>query len=365
MKRLCYIFFVLLCISSYAGCSAKKDNAEADSANITNTAKDTVAAPTDGVDVNDSADQADQITAEGTVMEVKYESEAIAQNLIGQPAERTIYIYLPPSYNTGDKAYPVVYFLHGYGDSPQSFMTMYQPKFDEWFNNGEKEFIVVALDGNTVCGGSFYVNSPSSGNWEDYVVKELVAYMDQNYRTIPDVNSRGISGYSMGGFGALNLSLKHPDVFCSTLVFCPGVFAEDNLDAVITSWSSSYDIKKTYAQAFSPNTEDTENYGNIIKKEDIEAKNQVWKDWMNGFSNWNQKVSDYLALKQPLKSIMINYSKEDYYSWIPGGCEYLTAILKDNNISYSSDLFSGGHIVPGDAVEKYFGPFFDENLSFE
>jgi S-formylglutathione hydrolase FrmB len=244
-------------------------------------------------------------------------------------------------------------------------MTTFASKFDEQFAGSDKEFILVALDGNTMAGGSFYVNSKASGNWEDYVIDELVSYIDENYRTIATADSRGISGYSMGGFGALYISLRHPDTFSSTLVFCPGIFADNDLEAVLRTWSGATDVKKTYAQAFSPNLKDTKNYGNIIQDSDIKAKNQVWKDWMNGYSNFDQKIKDYLALKKPLKSIMINYSEKDYFDWIPRGCEDLIDQLEENGINHSSNTFIGGHIVPYDAVKMYFVPFFSENLNYK
>lgn len=364
MKKFIYILIVTLLALAITGCSDTKKDKNTAGTEITSSAE--VATPTPGITqaVVTEVPPTVKPIVEGSVVDVKFKSEAIAKNAVGQSAEKTIYIYLPPSYNSSDKSYPVVYFLHGYGDSPFIFMQTYRSQFDKAFNNGAKEFILVALDGNTKEGGSFYTNSIASGNWEDYVVDELVTYMDKNYRTIVSTDSRGIAGYSMGGFGALNLSLKHPDVFCSTLVFCPGIFAENDLDAVLNTWSGAMDVKKTYAQAFSPNLKDKDNYGNIIQTSDIEAKNKVWQEWMNGFSNWDQKLADYLALNQPLKSIMITYSDMDGYDWIPRGCVDLMGQMKQNGINYSTDKFTGGHIVPSDAVEKYFVPFFGESLSY-
>jgi pimeloyl-ACP methyl ester carboxylesterase len=379
MRKLKYLVLIALFVTAMAGCSAKNDNEDAAGDNITSedgidpAAENTTPVPTDTENqpedsVTDApADDTSQTSsqdAQGSVMPVEIQSEAIAKNVIGDKSTRKIYVYLPPSYDGSDKAYPVVYFLHGYSDSCVSFMNSYQPKLDELFKNGEKEFILVALDGNNKTGGSFYVNSAAGGNWEDFVVNEIVAYMDTNYRTIPNSESRGISGYSMGGFGALNLSLKHPDIFSSTLVFCPGVFAENDLDAVLSSWKGTPDISRSYAQAFSPDVNNTEDYGNIIQASDIEAQNTVWQDWMNGFSNWDQKLDDYLALDKPLKAIEITYSDSDYYKWIPRGCSDLLGLMEERDINYLSDTFTGGHIVPWDAIEKYFVPFFGENLTY-
>ena len=75
------------------------------------------------------------------------------------------------------------------------------------------EMIVVTPNENTQWGGSFYVNSSVTGNWEDFTVKELVNFIDTNYRTIAQAKSRAIVGHSMGGFGAITLAMKHPEVF--------------------------------------------------------------------------------------------------------------------------------------------------------
>ena len=379
MKKIWYLFLVACFIIGLSGCSGNNDKTDTVGTEITPAEKaltptEEETTPTDSlpekqeITVTPAADNSSaEVTEikEGSIMDIEYESKAIATNVVGDKSLRKFYIYLPPSYETSEKKYPVVYFLHGYGDSPNGFLMSYKNSLDKEFSNGAKEFILVALDGNNKSGGSFYVNSPVAGNWEDYVVEEVVAYMDQNYRTIADSASRGMSGYSMGGFGALYLALRHPDVFNSTMVFCPGVFAEDDLDSVLLSWQSWFDVKRSYAQAFSPDQNNTKFYGNIISDADIEAKNTVWKNWMDGYSNWGQKLEDYLALNTPLAAIEINYSEADSFSWIPGGCQYLAELMKEKNISYTINKFDGGHIVPRNAMEVNFVPFFGEHLTYD
>src|SRR5438067_12746368 len=75
--------------------------------------------------------------------------------------------------------------------------------------------IIVIPNGQDAYLGSFYVNSVTAGNWEDYIARDVVAYVDSHYRTVAGAEGRGIAGHSMGGFGALNLGLKHPDVFAA------------------------------------------------------------------------------------------------------------------------------------------------------
>ena len=81
--------------------------------------------------------------------------------------------------------------------------------------------IVVAPNGRNAYGGAFYTNSTVNGNWEDYLVRDLVAYVDANYRTLARPESRGIAGHSMGGYGAIVLAMKHPDVFSTLYALSP------------------------------------------------------------------------------------------------------------------------------------------------
>jgi Predicted esterase len=298
-------------------------------------------------------------------MKVIIHSEAISQNIIGDSGDRPIYLYLPPSYATSKKSYPVVYYLDGYGASPEDLLERNRNKLDELFLSGKKEFILVGTDGINKTGGSYYVNSPISGKWEDYITGELVDYIDTNFRTIADRSSRAIAGCSMGGFGALNLSMRHPEVYSSVLAFCPALFVEQELEQVLASWNDRYDVLASYAQAFSPDTGNKEDFGNIIKASDIKEKNEVWKNWISGFSNWEQKLKHYLTLSHSLKSILIAYSWEDPYRWIPEGCSYLISQFREKNIPYTVDHYKGGHIVPEDAIEKYMIPFFNRNLNYE
>ena len=141
-------------------------------------------------------------------------SQALAGNLLGDPIERGFYVVLPSDYATSDKHYPVVYGLHGYMGSEYVNPMEFQSAQESALRYGRvKEMIFVFPNASNLLGGSMYLSSPTIGDYETYLTKELVEYIDANYRTIPDRKSRGIMGCSMGADGAMHLALKYPDVY--------------------------------------------------------------------------------------------------------------------------------------------------------
>lgn len=146
---------------------------------------------------------------------------SLRHNLLGESSVRPMSVYLPPSYSTSPhRRYPVLYFLHGFDADDRAIIKGgYQNlniriSMDSLIHLGRaKEMIVVMPSARNAYNGSFYANSPVTGNWEDFVARDLVRYIDRKYRTIRDRTARGITGHSMGGFGALYVAMRHPDRF--------------------------------------------------------------------------------------------------------------------------------------------------------
>jgi S-formylglutathione hydrolase FrmB len=121
---------------------------------------------------------------------------------------------LPSNYATSGKRYPVLYFLHGlFGNDHRWIDRGGKEIFDRLTADGTiGQFIVVLPDG----GETFYINSEDGKDrYEDFFVQELVPFIDRHYRTIATRDARGISGLSMGGYGALHLAMRHADLFGS------------------------------------------------------------------------------------------------------------------------------------------------------
>lgn len=129
---------------------------------------------------------------------------------IGRPTKYMI--FLPDDYEESEKTYPVLYLLHGFSQNytvwPMMGVSEYLDTYDD--------LIIVMPD----AGNSWYVNwaetdNDELNNWEDFMIYDLIHNVDQTFRTIPAREGRAISGLSMGGYGALILGLRHPDMFCS------------------------------------------------------------------------------------------------------------------------------------------------------
>jgi enterochelin esterase-like enzyme len=156
--------------------------------------------------------------APGTVERITVHGKALEGNLEGDSPDREVAVYLPAGYAANqDRRYPVVYLLHGYGGREDTFLARLanlQESGDRLAAaQGFSSAIVVTPNAYSLHKGSMYSNSPTTGDWERFIAEDLVAHMDGHYRTLPDRMSRGLAGHSMGGYGALRIGMKRPDVF--------------------------------------------------------------------------------------------------------------------------------------------------------
>jgi S-formylglutathione hydrolase FrmB len=159
-----------------------------------------------------------------TVEKVRVHGAHLEGNLEGNSAERDVLVFLPPSYGEdAERRYPVVYALHGYSIGAEQWsQEIHVPQTIEGaFAQGGREMIVVLPDSKTVHNGSMYSSSPTTGDFERFIARDVVSYIDDHYRTIPERRARGLVGHSMGGYGASRIGMKHADVFGSLYVMSP------------------------------------------------------------------------------------------------------------------------------------------------
>ena len=122
-------------------------------------------------------------------------------------------IVLPASFDA-DKAkrFPILYELHGLGDNEQFFVHsgLWNLVEDLWEGGKLKEFLIAT----PAAGASFYINSKDGKvRYEDFLLREFFPFVESRYRVSPGRANRAISGVSMGGYGALHLAFRHPQLF--------------------------------------------------------------------------------------------------------------------------------------------------------
>ncbi len=150
--------------------------------------------------------------------------KALEGNLEGNAVDRTVLVILPPSYAAErNRRYPVVYALHGYSIGAEQWsQEIHVPQTVEGaFAKGAREMIVVLPDSKTVHNGSMYSSSVTTGDFENFIARDVVSYIDAHYRTMANRSSRGLVGHSMGGYGASRIGMKHADVFGSLYIMSP------------------------------------------------------------------------------------------------------------------------------------------------
>jgi len=221
-----------------------------------------------------------------------FTSESLIDNVIGNSPIRKLQIYTPPGYEKhGDRVYPVIYLLHGLPFSEKAYIDIKtwdpwigdpmpfqeypdfpEEGFREWVDGLilaeiiEPLIIVMPNAANEMYGFSFYTNSLLNGNFENFIVEDVVSYIDENYRTINSPDSRSVMGNSQGGYAAIKLGMLHPDVFGvvashSGLLYLDGVLAlgevvvSENPDGFIGPDPTKFLTSAGYAMssAWSPN----------------------------------------------------------------------------------------------------------------
>ena len=159
----------------------------------------------------------------GKVLEsLKFESK-----LVDYPVKYTI--YLPADYETSNRSYPVLYLLHGYSDDETGWIQFGEANMiaDKGVANGDyPPCIIVMPDGKV----SWYVNSfDGKDPWEDMFIKEFIPFIEKEYRVRPQKEFRAIAGLSMGGNGALLLSMRNTDLFSSCVAMSAGTFTDEEI----------------------------------------------------------------------------------------------------------------------------------------
>jgi S-formylglutathione hydrolase FrmB len=305
-------------------------------------------------------------------------------NLLGDPAELEVALWLPPSYGSSSMRYPVVYFLAGYGEtaSTASIGAVLEQLITE---GAAPEMILVGVDGINAFGGSFYVDSTVTGNWAEAIHDDLVGYVDANLRTLPTPASRGIAGFSMGGFGALDVAMRHPDVFGAVYALSPGLLAPGALESTqmfaggdaaideflalqagereIVAGSEALTFSVAYGAAFAPDPGGAFPYVDYPYTAVGSPRDAAsWARWESGYGGVAAEIEEFQDNLRSLRGIALDYGTNDPYAWIPEGCAYFTEQLAAHSITAQVTPYEGGHGPIGPRADAVMFPFFADVL---
>jgi S-formylglutathione hydrolase FrmB len=306
-------------------------------------------------------------------------SSVLKNNPLNDPFKRKLLVYLPPSYNSGSKRYPVMYLISGftgYGALNMNltpFSENIQQRLDRLIKTKViKDMIVVMPDCFTKYGGSQYVNSTATGRYEDYLVKEIVPFVDVNFRTLQKAASRCIIGKSSGGYGAMWLAMRNPGVFGlmathsgdSAFEYCyMEHFAE--FVVLIQKYGKGHkaveNFIKTQINIKQPKGSDFHNIINTIGMSACYSPNpkrreynfdlpfdiytgeiipEVWNKWLK--YDPARIVNKYKANLKKLKYIYVDCGVKDEFK-LQSGARIFCDKLKKIGVKYTHFEFNGGH----------------------
>jgi S-formylglutathione hydrolase len=311
-------------------------------------------------------------TAQSQVVDVTVHSAGLEHNLLGDPADQPVSIVLPAAYaQDPQRRFPVLYFLHGYTDTTPLHQraVLFAGAMDRLFSAGKAPFIAVLPMGLNRFGGAFYANSSTEGNWDDYITRDVVGYVDSHYRTVANAKDRVVAGHSMGGYGALTLAFRHPGVFsyvyamspcCTDIVgdFGPSNFAwrgvgelksPDEIPAALKNHQFFVAAFAAMDAALAPDTSSAI-FGDPPFK------------LVNGQIHTDPAVFSEIAARLPanmifplltnivqLKGIFIEYGAQENFSHIVIGAQEMSQRLSQAGVAHTLEVFQGDH---GDHIDE-------------
>jgi enterochelin esterase-like enzyme len=310
---------------------------------------------------------------------IKIHGTALEGNLEGDAVDRDTIVFLPPSYTREKhRRYPVVYALHGYSIGAEQWShEIHVPQTIEGaFAQGAKELIVVLPDSKTLHNGSMYSSSVTTGDFEQFIARDVVAYIDAHYRTLPNRLSRGLVGHSMGGYGATRIGMKHADVFGSLYIMSPCCLSARPAGPVNSELAKTLEAVKAPADsaklpflpraqlasaaAWSPDPKNPPLYLDLPTRDGV-AQPDVLAKWAANAPL--AFVDQYIGNLRKYRAIAMDVGDQDGLRTDAGK---LHEVLDRYGIANSFEVYQGTHTSKvADRFQNHVMRFFSQNLCFE
>ena len=315
-----------------------------------------------------------------TVKHIQVHGVSLEGNLEGDAVDRAVLVFLPPSYmKDKHRRFPVLYALHGYSIGAEQWSReIHVPQTIEGaFALGAREMIVVLPDSKTLHNGSMYSSSVTTGDFEQFIAYDLVAYIDAHYRTIPNRQSRGLVGHSMGGYGATRIGMKHPDVFGSLYIMSPCClsprpitrFSDPEIAKAVEAAKTPEDAAKlsffaraqlATAAAWSANPKNPPFYLDLPTKDGVPQPDVLARWAANAPLAF---VDQYARNLRRYSAIAIDVGDQDN---LRVDTIKLREVLDKYGIANTFELYEGTHTSKvADRFQNHVMRFFSQNLCFQ
>lgn len=322
------------------------------------------------------------------VEHIKVHGAALEGNLEGDAVDRDVLVFLPPTYQHDTKRrYPVLYALHGFFIGAEQWTNeIHVPQTIEGaFAQGTRDMIVVLPDSKTVYNGSMYSSSVTTGDFERFISHDLVAYIDAHYRTLPDRESRGLAGHSMGGYGAARIGMKHPEVFGVLYMMSPcclspmaaggpgpaeetrqraiageGKAAQAKSPADLAAQSPGFSIAQyATAAAWAPDPRNPPLFFDLPTKDGVPQPEIIAKLAANAPLAF---VDQYIGNLKQYRAISMDVGDQD---GLRVDARKLHEVLDSYSIPNGFEIYAGTHTsAVADRFQNHVLPFFNKNLCF-
>ena len=312
-----------------------------------------------------------------TVEHIKVHAPTIVGNLEGETAERDVLVALPPGYAANPrKRYPVLYALHGYSiGADQWSKEIHVPQTIEGaFAQGAADMIIVFPDSKTIHNGSMYSMSQTTGDFETFIARDLIKYIDTHYRTIADRQSRGLAGHSMGGYGTARIGMRHPEMFGAIYMMSPcclsargagqidpkGLEPLEAIKSPTESASLPFMLRAQLASAaaWSPNPKNPPLYLDLPVKGGVVQPDVLAKWAANAPLTF---VDQYIGNLRQYRAIAIDVGDQDGLKVDAGK---LHEVLDSYGVTNSFEVYPGTHVSNvAFRFQNNVIPFFSKNLS--
>jgi pimeloyl-ACP methyl ester carboxylesterase len=326
-------------------------------------------------------------TPAGRVVVTHLDSKLLRGNPGGESPRRRVSVYLPAGYEASpSRRYPVVYYLHGFtwNDSLIFNQDGMKALLDQAIAAGQiRPFILVVPDEQTRYGGSWYANSATNGPWADFTARELITFIDKEFRTLARPGSRGLAGHSMGGGGTVRLALAYPGTWAAAYALSPAFLGPHpsylpgpGVGAALRA-SSAAEARRSHttlaavslARAFSPNPTAAPFGANLpgsLAADSVARREAVLARWVLASPLYTLPIRP-ASLRQ-LRALAFDWGAQDEVKHIPPTCRQFSNLLTVYGIRHTAEEYEGTHgsRIMGTTGRMYQQvlPFFNKHLDF-